>query len=133
MSDKYIHLEEGEEFTFADARKAFNDGVPTYLIPCFLSTLPDTYIKGVLQKCGDLIATSETYVRVYLLFQEGISDKKATAIFEELRKHGDSTLPHSDKVQVFSFSNIETDILLKLCDAARGVERIDTTIGGHTL
>lgn len=121
MPDKYIHLDEGEEFTLEDGIDALlKDGVPTVLIPCFLTTPLEAYIEAVLEKC-EIQINLPGYSRIYLLFQEGISKKKTASVWMRLRQRG-QTLQHSDNVQVFSFGNVPTDILSELCGMANATE-----------
>ena len=91
------------------------DGIPTVVIPLFLTTNRAKYIKEVIHRCKQVLKGTE-YTRIYLMMEEGVSERRAKRIWEDVQRKG-STLENVDNVdrlQVYSFGNVPTDILIML-------------------
>ena len=109
--------------TFEEAIEMLDEGIPTVIIPCFLSTNRSQYIREVLKRCQHELETPELS-RIYLLFQEGISRKSAHRCWEQIIKKGQHSLKSMDlaRLQVHSFGNIPTEILRMFIEETPQIE-----------
>ena len=81
-------------------------------IPLFLTTDTEKFKEAVINRCKQALKTPEL-TRVFLFMQEGISNKKARRIWAEVQRQ-DETLEnedYTDRLQVYSFGNVPTDII----------------------
>lgn len=98
----------------------------TILIPCFLVTPRKKFVAGVLQKCRQALR-KPGFTRIYILFQQGISEKKGRGIWNEICRRG-KKMPNAhmtDRLAVYSFGNVPNDILFRMMDMAGREEYID--------
>ena len=99
---------------FAEALERIRDGVPTAIIPYFLATPRENYIYEVIQRI-EIQSITPKPSRIYLVYQEGISEKKGKDITTEISKRVEHI--NAENLEVRSFGNVPTDILFSLMDA----------------
>jgi len=115
-----------QDIGLEEAIDMLSDGVDTYIIPCFMVTPREAYIKEVLKWCEQELAKVELS-RIYMFIQEGITEKKSNSIWRDCQKRG-ATLENIDKperLQVFCFSNIPTEIIQAFMNNAPHIEIVN--------
>ena len=124
---------------FEEAIKALHDETPTVLLPCFRETPRDAYVNEVTNRCRRIMeAQPPEYTRIYLIFQEGISESECNTVWDlcqaltNVRLEDLLKTDKGDLVAIYSFGNIETDILKKVMDLASEAEIIDEYTGKVT-
>lgn len=114
-----------EDFTLEEAIEALDEGIPTVVIPCFLTTNRKQYVREVIRYCKQELNTSKL-TRIYLFFQEGISQKNARRTWDEICKRGEALPDHNtDRLHVHSFGNVPTDILLAFIEETPHIEIVE--------
>ena len=97
-----------------EAIEILSDDVPTVILPFFLTTPKQSFMDEVLRRIKKGAKTS-TLSRIYLIYQEGVSEMKARFIWDELqdRASAEGVLENidADSLEIYSFSNVPIDIL----------------------
>ena len=121
---------------FVEAIHALGDRTPTILLPCFVETSYKTYIDEVIERCRQVMtARPLVYTRIYMMMEEGISEKHSKMIFRACHVGSSVMLKEllttdaADYVAVYSFGGVPSDILRMVCDAANRVEIVDEVSG----
>lgn len=105
--------------TLEEAIDALDDDVKTIVVPFFLITPREKFIKEVIRCAKQELKTSEPS-RIYLFFQEGITKKKARMIWDTICARAKTVLKdenmQSDRCKVYSFGNVPTDLIMIFLD-----------------
>ena len=115
------------EYSLEDAVKDMEDGRHTIVMPFFFSTPRETFIKEVLQRC-EWVLRGKEFHRIFLFFQEGITEKKALKVIADITKRAQNNLllkkPDPNLLKVNSFGNVPYDIIMEFFDNSPRIEII---------
>lgn len=112
---------------FAEALEdIIENNLPSIVVPYFITTNREKYIKAVLKLCRRELMKPDEHVRMFLLYQEGVTKRESRSIWDEIISRANN-LPNMDKdnnLNVYSFGNVHTDIINAFIDNAATVEHI---------
>lgn len=107
--------------TLEEAVDALEDDVHTIIIPFFNATPREKFIKGVI-RCVKQELKAPDPSRVYLFFQEGVTKKKTTMIWDTICARAKIALTDeeqkSEQCKVYSFGNVPTRLIMVFLDHA---------------
>ena len=97
-----------------EAIEILSDDVPTVILPFFLTTPKQKFMDEVLRRIKEAGKTP-TFSRIYLVYQEGVSEEKASRIWDELqdRSSAEKVLEDIDpgSLEIYSLSNVPIDTI----------------------
>ena len=101
------------------------DGTQTTIIPFFMTTPRETFIKEVIRRIKRAMKRDEPH-RVFLLFQEGISLKKTKSVWDELCARGDKVLdtPESDAISLELVRDMPTEFLYNILASMKTIDYV---------
>ena len=108
---------------FDKALEMLDEGIPTLIIPFFLTTSRDTFITEVVKEVTKQVS-KKPLSRIYLVFVAGVSKRKALGIWTEIIQRADSAvnITQGERLEVYSFSNIPFEVLEAILTTAYNLE-----------
>lgn len=123
MKEKVNSLAKIKTPTIDQAMDALDDGIQTFIVPYFLIENRKKFVTAVIKLLRRELETPHLS-RIFLLFQEGVSKRKAFSIWNELQNRADRALkaagetPDGNRVSIYSFGNVSTGRIMAFMDTA---------------
>lgn len=94
------------------AIEKLSDDIPTTVLLFFMTTPREKFIKEVIERVKAKVSDPKPS-RMYLFFQEGVSEKKSRGIWKECanRAASEVDLEAASSLNIHSFWNVPTEIM----------------------
>ena len=99
--------------TLSQAIETLDDGIPTVIIPCFISTDKEKFVDEVIKKCISELDKPDLS-RIYIFYQQGITAKSSRKLWNKIKEKGEDDifdLYRYDRLRVYSFGNVPDFII----------------------
>ena len=107
-----------QTMTVEEFMDRLTDGTTTTIVPFFMTTPREKFVKEVVSRVERAMKRDEAH-RVFILFQEGVSMKKARSVYNQICARGNAELdtPTSDDISLEIVRDIPLEFLQGLLGA----------------